>query len=165
MNSTALWPSVIRELTWARDTLFFIRRPLSRSWSPIVHAVDASPYGFGVVNRPLDVDVVRGLGSWEERWRYRWFASVAPRSRALEGFIAPPSGRDLHVLNAGAAWAFDVPVPDVPPSFLDEDDWRRVAALKWHDTEAMHMLEARACVWSIRRMSRYTSYHDKDLLC
>ncbi len=43
-----LWPSVHRELEWARSWTPLVMAKCDLPWSEVVTAVDASPYGFGV---------------------------------------------------------------------------------------------------------------------
>ena len=106
-----LWPAVLRELRWARDTLFFVQSPLRRPWSRDVQAIDASPWGAGVVAKQFDVDDVEFHGRYRERWRYKWEAHVKPRGRAFEVLVTPPGPGDL---SSGElqGWSPNVEVPN-----------------------------------------------------
>ena len=65
-----LWPSVVQELTRARDTFLFVRGHLRAQACPTVLAVDASTIGFGVEQKVLDVKDVRGQVMWAGHWVY-----------------------------------------------------------------------------------------------
>jgi len=80
---TQLWASARYE-AWIMSCLVpLLFSDLTREWSPVVTVGDASPYGLGVCERTLDVDVVRELGSWKERWRFKRLDPLewAPRKK------------------------------------------------------------------------------------
>ncbi len=62
VKARQLWPSVLRELRWARDTLFLNLVNLRSQWNSSVVATDACESGFGVVHRKWDVPVVAHHG-------------------------------------------------------------------------------------------------------
>ena len=53
-----LWPSVIRELTWAAHLIHLSHRSLVAEWSSQAYCFDASWWGFGIVRKHVRKEVV-----------------------------------------------------------------------------------------------------------
>ena len=152
-------------------------------------AVDASDTGFGVVETEWPHEHVRACGVWDDRWRFRSFAgSVPAREQALEAgeppglgglcgacpplgsatggavlcdpatVIAPTSFDDWHLPTETDKF------PDVPLSPIRSKPWEVVKSGKWKHKEAIHMLEARAVPWSVRRRARRLAGHGTRFL-
>jgi hypothetical protein len=160
-----LWASVLRELRWARDTLFLTRQFIKLPWDPVVTAVDACETGFGVVGKVWQLDDVRFHGNYCERWRFKHAGRNNPRLMALEKFAEVPTldsvvdGVDLNHIKHG------VTPPDFASSTIgDASDWVTLCALPYHFVEPMHVLEARSVVWSLRNLFKVSVHHHKRRL-
>jgi hypothetical protein len=154
------WASVLRELRWARDTLFLTRQFIKLKFCSNVIAVDACESGFGVVNRVLPPSFIRHHGVFNERWRFRDVNHRAPRTKALESLTCAPTVEDV----CNSAGLNHLRVVTTAPDFSASDigttnDWRVIAALPYKDTEAIHLLEARAIIWGLRRMLKDVDFH------
>ena len=80
-----LWKSGQRECLTFAGILPLMCGNLRRAWSTRLTCSDASPDGFGVVERDVETWQVRELGRWNERWRYKRLpvSEWRPRDRAL----------------------------------------------------------------------------------
>jgi hypothetical protein len=154
------WSSVLRELRWARDTLFLTRQFIKLKFCSNVIAVDACESGFGVVNRVMSPSFIRRHGVFNERWRFRDVNHRAPRTMALETMTCAPTVEDV----SNSTTLNHLRVMTTAPDFSGSDigttnDWRIVASLPYKDTEAIHLLEARAIIWGLRRMLKDVDFH------
>ena len=57
-----LWPSVLKEVRWMVALVPLAFADMCRSWSPTIHAYDASLKGFGVVCARADTHVIGSVG-------------------------------------------------------------------------------------------------------
>ena len=64
-----LWPSVRRELRAARALMPLIYADGRLPWSPVATAVDASPWGYGVVEAVSSPSELGAIGRLRERER------------------------------------------------------------------------------------------------
>ncbi len=67
LRRVPVWPSVRRELRWLRALLPLVRAQPGLEWSPTVYAYDASPAGFGIVEREWPAEDVARTGRLSER--------------------------------------------------------------------------------------------------
>ena len=130
----------MRELRWARDTLFFVRFNLRARVFPCVTAVDASTTGFGVVERVMDPAVVQRQVAWAERWRYRADNTrAAPRTRALEVCHGPPQQAVLDAVPLPEGWHAVDSFAEMTRAEIGADDlWTRVCAIPWKQKHGTH---------------------------
>ena len=141
-----LWPCVRRELRWARALLPLVVARGRARWAGQVTAIDASPWGFGVVESDADPATVASVGRLRERSRFRGPLAAAgnPRMRALK-----PADDDRGVDT----------FREVEAEYIEARDWKVVAARRWRRRAAIHTLEAEAPVWSLRRLARSARAH------
>ena len=66
-----VWESVKRECNFFLGILPLMIGDLRKGWSTNVTCTDASPDGFGIVERHLDEKDVSNIGKWQERWRFK----------------------------------------------------------------------------------------------
>eukprot|EP00969_Alexandrium_andersonii_P075400 3324636-Alexandrium_andersonii.AAC.1 len=59
------------ELRAAAALLPLLRSAIHSPWCSQLPCFDASPTGFAICQREVDVDTVRELGRFNERWRFR----------------------------------------------------------------------------------------------
>ena len=116
-----------RELANVLALMPMIRANLTLEWSEEVVAVDASPWGFGVVEGRWSRDQVAGTGRLRERARFRGplATTEAPRQRALEKEIAATS--DAASIFLGRSVGFE----EVPLARLRETPWRVIGSRRW----------------------------------
>ena len=82
-TSIPLWPSVFRELSQLMSILPLLVVDLSAPWWPVVSCSDASPFGIGMCERELPIDVVGGIGRQNEKWRFQRAESTKAREHAF----------------------------------------------------------------------------------
>lgn len=80
-----LWEGAIRECNLFSGILPLLVADMRIRWSNTVTCTDASPSGFGVCERRLDLETIKSVGQWHERWRYKRSSlkDWKPRERAL----------------------------------------------------------------------------------
>ena len=137
-----------------------IRRP----WSSTISCTDASPAGWGIVERQIGDSVVQSIGKWQERWRFRRLdpSEWKPRGRALG--LDP--FRDIRTVVGTKSDLDDLDnyvanndFPEVPHCILNPSHWKTVSMGKWkHSNEHITLKEARALHMAVRRLSR-ASHH------
>ena len=165
-----LWPSVRRELEWVAALLPLFRAKINVGWSSDVLASDSSPYGYGVCQRQLPTEVVKGIGSQSERWRFRFEDAVDARSHAaksggvevldkdnISGFNVDAFDSILQGLNKAG-------FHEVPSSILKQDDWNIVWSAPWQRHDNILRTEGLALVWAIEHSLRANRNLGKKLL-
>ena len=101
---------------------------MRRSWSPTIHAYDASLKGFGVVSARADPHVIGNVGRVRERFRYAGGGSHRPRHAAeqrgaetkLDFEVAGLSEQDA--LRVGESACFR----EVPADLVEDRSWSTV---------------------------------------
>ena len=129
-------------------------------WSDTVTCTDASPFGYGICERSAELQQVRNIGRWQERWRFKHLdpANWKPRERV--------QGRDV-LGDIRTARCFPVPTciddlyeldgefPEVPDDFMEPKLWHTVLMGRWNNTsEHITLKEGRSLVLAARRLSR-----------
>ena len=129
-------------------------------WSDTVTCTDASPFGYGICERSADLQQVRNIGRWQERWRFKHLdpENWKPRERV--------QGRDV-LSDIRTARCFPVPTciddlyeldgdfPEVPTDFMEPKQWHTVLMGRWKNTsEHITLKEGRTIVLAARRLSR-----------
>lgn len=69
-DEASLWPQVRGELRWAASLLPLRRRDLGAKWSDHVYATDASHWGRGVAVMTANVDDIKSVGRFHDRWKF-----------------------------------------------------------------------------------------------
>ena len=111
-----------RELWQVRSLLPLLSSDLRRSWSSTLYASDASPFGIGVCQRPLDVIEVCQVGAVAEKWRYAIAGAVAATQHALG--VTDDADMDLLVSDAEPFLAAEGrDLAEVPASWLRPEDF------------------------------------------
>ena len=159
--SRPLWPSVRRELGWARGLIPLACRNLAAQWSTDLIAFDASHWGVGVVSTTIDESEARELGQYSERWRFsrREEMCYAPRddvlfTQAVEAKNLVPDLRNL---------VDRVKVPAVP-EYIWKRSWKLVCSAPWRRPESQAILEGRAAVVSLKHLVRSENNFGKRLV-
>ena len=87
LKKAPLWDSVRKELLWAHHLLPLLEARLDLPWNSLVTCSDSSPYGFGVVEKHIDVESVKSLGRQSERWRFKYEDATKARQHALDSAL------------------------------------------------------------------------------
>eukprot|EP00971_Amphidinium_carterae_P168336 3335613-Amphidinium_carterae.1 len=127
--------------------------------------VDASPEGYGVVERQCPLELVQRSGRVSERWR--WKNTVdAPREHAFaefrrQGYILENKGEQLCVGTSdfGLAGVFN----ELPVELL-LGPWKVAFKGVWRRTEPMVVLEARCALLAVKHLVRSSSNFNKRVL-
>ena len=106
---------------------------MRRSWSPTIHAYDASLKGFGVVCARADTHIIGSVGRVRERFRFAGGGSNQPRHAAeqrgaetkLDAEVAGFS--EKAALRVGESACFG----EVPAGLVEDCDWSTVFGGKW----------------------------------
>lgn len=142
----SLWPSVVRELKMFRGVIPLLCRSLAIPWSPVVHACDASSWGFGVLSACGDVDEIAAAGRQSDRWFFIEEHEGTLRDRALRGECAEQSSADA--------------VPDELISL----DWNVCASTQWKSYKHIVDAECKGILWSVRHFLRSSGNFQKRFL-
>lgn len=118
--------------------------------------MDASPYGYGLVERYADADAIADLGRRRERWRFKEQSEhgQSARASALDERVQSAMCSE-KVLAAGRESAFG----EAPGAFLRSDDWHVIVAGRFRRRQPMHLLEGEAFLWAVRRKARSLAAH------
>ena len=160
-----LWPSVVRELAWLRATLPLWSCRLDLPWSASVHCSDASPYGRGVCERRLPLDIIAELGRANEKWRYKTVNAITARRHALSS--ASDIITDKEIENyARAPEVRHREFQEIPPTLLEPADWKIVHSSR-HYSLGKNILqyEAQALETALRHALRNSSALHHRHLC
>lgn len=137
-----------------------IRADMRSPWSRRACVSGASPSGFGICEASFETSVVREIGSWKERWRYKRLPPEewGPRERALGR--NPLADLSTCVTPAVGPWEHDVfelqsGFPEVPLGVVARADWKVVVRGEWrHESEHITLKEARTLTLLARRLGR-----------
>ena len=172
-GESVVWEGVKNELRAFNCLLPLLRWNLDRPFSDSVFAVDASESGFGICEKKIKAQEVQGVCDWNELWRFRWnhSSNEGPRNRALRkldlledpeeientfssssGDPAParlgPSSSFAHT----GDWEPEQEFPEVPAELVRGQGWQTLFSGRFHNVEAIHLLEARAFIWVAKRV-------------
>ena len=162
-----LWESARRECRIFLGVLPLLVGDMRRVWSDNVTCTDASPEGFGICERSMNISRVSDIGRWQERWRFKRtpIDEWQPRQRALG--LDPL--RDLNTARGDPdafEWADSFSRNDsfeeIPHDILDPHDWDVALNGKWkHTHEHITLKEARCLCLAVRRLSRTSRHRSK----
>lgn len=71
-----LWETAIRECKIFVGILPLLISNLRRPWAKTIVCSDASPSGFGLIQREASEEQIKDVGSWNERWRFKRLPSA-----------------------------------------------------------------------------------------
>ncbi|CAE7502120.1 unnamed protein product [Symbiodinium sp. KB8] len=155
-----VWECARRECRIFSDIAPLLVGNLRRPWSIRVTCTDASPFGYGIVERDLPEETVRAIGRWNERWRFKRLpvAEWRPRDRAL-GLSSiddlDTARRPQHVVEQSHVYMEDDSFDEVPFHLMKPDAWSTAKMGLWGDSsEHITLKEGRAFVLSMRRLCR-----------
>lgn len=187
-----LWPSVRKELEWVATLLPLFRIRLNIGWSEDVTASDSSPWGVGVCSRKLDVKEVRNLGSFSERWRFKFEDAMRARQHALGQSQHETNSSETHITDVKSfapsggfcgsnvfsenpsghrqpevnnVFISDGSFQEIGPEILNKNDWTVIWSRPWKFEANILNTEARALLWSIEHLLRANRCLNRRLLC
>ena len=182
-----IWPSVRRELLWIQSLLCLVECDLHRPWSSETYVFDASPWGAGACRGNADPGLVKSIGSFNERWRFKNHENVSMRVLASKGILQQvlvESGaeamskvreklqskmggallEDSHdILDSLNCDSFIPLVPRLNGAYLGAI-WRPCLSAPWRRKEHISVLEVRALVATLCIIGNRAQLHAKRLL-
>lgn len=162
-----LWDSAKRECRIFVGLLPLLVGDMRREWSDTVTCTDASPEGFGICERRLDMRSVSKIGRWHERWRYKRtpVEQWQPRERALGWdplkHLNTARG-DPDAFEWGDTFSRNEDFEEVPHEILHPTDWELALNGQWkHTQEHITLKEARCLCLAVRRLCRTSKHRGK----
>ena len=156
-----LWSTARDELRTFQSLMFCLCSEWRAPWNPFVLSSDASEYGWGLSGSLWTRDEVAAVGRVSERHRWRRMAGRSAREHALRGAgLASHAGLDPGSPDPpvgdirGVEWQRVGDFPEVPPRLLIPSRWEAKGWGRWRHSEHITILEARALVKSIQRLTR-----------
>ena len=150
-----LWKSIRKELQIFDGLLPLVFRDLRAQWSPKVHAVDASEFGLGATAAEFEIGMVRHLGQYNERWRFRDPLNKNPRQHIL---AEQYDGVGYEVLvDAGLEGNHDTadsPVFQNVPFAAVDRVWHTVGRFSWKERASLPVYEARSGLFAAKHILR-----------
>ena len=100
--------------------------------------------------KPLGSEAVRSTGRLREKARFKGPLATegGARERALELTWRQIDRNEIRAAGKESAFV------EVPSELLAKSDWRVVAARRFKVRDRIHVLEAAAAIWAVRRASR-----------
>ncbi len=164
-----LWKSVRKELQTFDGIIPLIYRDLRSRWNTRVHAVDASEWGLGATVADFPLSLVRELGQYNERWRFRDSHGCNPRQHILSEQLGQLGGisvgKQSIVVEDEPDTIFQVEgFQNVPFSAVDRE-WRTVGKHVWWDQASLPVYEARSGLYAAKHALRNrASFGQKHLI-
>lgn len=174
-----LWPSVRRELRWMKGLIVLCRREWWSPWSSHVVAVDASPWGRGVVERFVSIESVKKMGRVAERWRFKKGenAESSHLMREHEGLETRRSDKAVPIPDSKptlpppcdlslAHSKFSLAGENFPKidSEITSGEWSVVSSSAWDREDWMVNHEGSALQWGLRHLLRRKDNRGKKLV-
>eukprot|EP00435_Cladocopium_sp_Y103_P070321 s689_g35.t1 len=162
-----LWDSAARECRVFMGLLPLLVGDMRRPWSNTVTCTDASPEGYGICERSLDIDVINNIGLWQERWRYKRapLEHWKPREKALgmDPFKDLNTARaDPRAFECSDVFERNEQFEEVPFSILSPQDWDIAMNGSWKfPNEHITLKEGRCLTLAIRRLARSSQHRGK----
>ena len=162
-----LWPSVKDELSAFQGLLFLLVQDWWKQWNPLVTSSDASLSGYGCCKAWWPREAVSKTGRIQERSRFRRSAGHSARESALTVAGFEYDGLKWGRINEASAqklaetgWELDDGFVEVPSFGLRREFWSPTIWGRWHFSEAIGVLEARAILLSFKRLALTRYGHD-----
>ncbi len=162
-----LWPSVVEELEAFKGCLFLMVQDWWRPWNRMVSSSDASLKGYGISQAWWPKSVVAETGRLQERSRFRRSSTHSARESALTAAGFSYDGQTWGRISESAAkrlseagWELNPSFQEVPSFGLRREFWSPKQWGRWLFSEAIGILEARAVLKSIKRLSLTRFGHD-----
>lgn len=152
-----LWPSVRKELYIFDGLIPLIFRDLCSSWSTSVYAVDASEYGLGATISEMPLGLVRQLGHYNERWRFKDPDGSNPRQRILEEQREDGSvGNNLVFFEDELQddQQYTPPSSNNVPFSAVARNWKTVGKFSWRRPATLPVYEARSVLFAVKHSLR-----------
>eukprot|EP00435_Cladocopium_sp_Y103_P020803 s2513_g5.t1 len=165
-----LWASAAKECRIFAGILPLLVGDLRKPWSNTILCSDASPVGFGLVERELEGNKVQSIGAWNERWRYKRLPpdQWRPRQRAVPGDVFSDqwtARRPDPLQESGLEYCENSSFPEVPPNVLDPKDWKTAKIGIWNDQKQhITLKEGKAFILGVRRITRNSRLRGHKIL-
>ena len=164
-----LWPSVMKELRIIRGILPLCYAEINEKTCPFVYVSDACLSGYAVVRGACDSDDIFRTIQHQERWRFRHSDQVSVPAR-VSGLLHRDPLHDILTVCSSVPGEIppdtivDPHFPEIPNSLLVPADYKFMWRSPFKDKEAIHVLECRALVSTLRHISRNLKSHQSDIL-
>lgn len=157
-----IWKSVRKELScWERLSPLIVQ-DLACGFCSEVVAVDASEWGLGAVASHFNIDEVKVLSSFNERWRFK--SEVASNARQYT-FMEDEKIRTSYFeeFEKDNVTLGSNVFTSVPFSAVDRN-WKMVGRVQWKQEESMPVLESRAALFGVKHLIRKKGNHGTRML-
>ena len=145
-----LWPTVIRELTHARNLLPLCHCSLTRQTHQRVYVSDACMSGYAVASTMYSLAQISVLASCDESWRFKQIDAPGARSHALASESQADEQEDW---DSGFR----------PLRYRDAlGPWQLHYNARFRGEEAIHVKEARGTIACVRRVARSSALHHRQ---
>ena len=178
----------LRELRLAKALIPLAGVDLGASWHPWAYCSDASMWGYALATSKFDLDELRDIGAYRERWRFlaidryagdpgdlpgtecatlAGFAAGRDDDAAFAGLGPPPPGRNAPRRRRAARVDIEAPaavacrggIPALPDSALAARRWQLVVRGAFLYGAPIHVLEGRTTLLGLRRATRSVAAH------
>ena len=161
---TRVWGSVLQELYHFRHLMVLGFGNFKQAWSDTIFCTDACLSGYAVMSSVQGSDTARTLGRHDERWRFRLGSGkhLAPRRQALDTSMVFEDPLTVKPEVDGEVMGHvevDPRFPDVEPSVMSQEKWRRVWCCPVHHREPVHLIEARSILGAVKHIARDSRRH------
>ena len=162
---TRLWHSCRYEAWIMASVSMLLSSDLCAPWSPRVFATDASSEGFGVCAATVAPELVKEIGAWQEKWRFRRLlpSEWGHRARALGDLdeVTDPRAVDPGAGMELGRWRLREGFPEIPPAILDPSRWKVALAGQFRFDDSISVKEALAAVLAIRLAAKFPEARGK----
>ena len=162
-----LWNTVREELEAFKGILFLLTQDWWKQWNPMVTSSDASLAGFGCCKAWWPKQAVAQTGRVQERSRFKRSSGHSARESALTMAGFSYDGQAWGRVDEKTAqkltetgWELNEKFEEVPSFGLRREFWTPSQWGKWHHSEPIGILEARAVFFSLRRLALTRFGHD-----
>ena len=155
-----LWETAIRECKIFVGILPLLISNLRRPWAKTIVCSDASPSGFGLIQREASEEQIKDVGSWNERWRFKRLPPEQwrPRQRSLGLDVfshIETARRPDPIPEESFEYCENDDFPEVPFEMLRPEDWSTSKIGMWKRTsDHITLKEGKAFVLGMRRITR-----------
>ena len=178
----------LRELGLAKALIPLAGVDLGAPWHPWAYCSDASMWGYALATSKFDLDELRDIGAFRERWRFlaldryaddpgdlpgaecatlAGYAAGGDDDAAFAGLGRPPPGRNAPRRRRAARIDVETPaaaacrggIPALPDSALAAHRWQLVVRGAFLFGAPIHVLEGRTTLLGLRRATRSVAAH------
>ena len=155
---------MLRELEIASNMLVLVQCNFNQTFDEVVTVSDSAVHGFAVHESVWSQDDLSKVAAFSERWRYKVLGQHGARDRAALAASLHVKQQSQLADVGGAEAMLDPVFSEVPSCVIQAKSWKLLKAHRWVGTEAIHVKEARSCLWGLRRACKSVSNHNSKRL-